>query len=286
MRHVILETLEDEDYEAKGAANVEEALKIAEKHRFDLVITDVRMPGTEDGVQGFGLLKRKFPNLKCIVITGYADHPPKVLAVELQVSDYIQKPFPLDELLKSVDRVVNEKKWALFYSNTIQKGPLRVLSGLFRSLKKDKSAELSAVRGQLFQTFYLSVRCDKERPHAQNTPTELLTRDTANGLFYQMDKCDVRYKAYLDDPDDKTADALIKEYSELLERLSAFVRCQAPMLDSGRFERTAFNSLYKALQAGKVTPQELELAPALHGLSQFELDSSPELAKLKTKLWG
>ena len=67
---------------------------------FDLVITDVRMSGV-DGVDGFVLPKEKLPELRCIVMTGYADDEVPVRAIKIEVDDYLYKPFQVAETWRS-----------------------------------------------------------------------------------------------------------------------------------------------------------------------------------------
>ena len=58
MQELIVEFLEDEGYMAQGASCSKDALSLASRFQFDLVVTDVRMAGV-DGVDGFVLLKKK-----------------------------------------------------------------------------------------------------------------------------------------------------------------------------------------------------------------------------------
>jgi YesN/AraC family two-component response regulator len=69
------------------------------------VLTDIRMPDI-GGMVVLRDLKRAKPTLPVVIITGYANVRSAVQAMRLGASDYLEKPFTPDELLKSVDKAV------------------------------------------------------------------------------------------------------------------------------------------------------------------------------------
>ncbi len=84
------------------------AIKIAEKHHIDLLITDVVMPEM-NGVQLSRKLKEKNPSLKVIFMSGYpADIVTKDGKLK-SVENYLRKPFPLDQLLSRIESILREK---------------------------------------------------------------------------------------------------------------------------------------------------------------------------------
>lgn len=284
MRRMILDLLEDEGYFVRGAACVGDALKLADKTPFNLVVTDVRMPGT-DGVDGYVLLKRRLPDLRCIVMTGYSDFAPKELAVTVGVSGYLYKPFSLDELINLVDQVVNDKKWALFYTNIIQNGPLRAFCSIYKAFKKDLLTEVNEARARVFEALFIAIASDKNPAHLHGAGRNVLPKDTANGLYYQLEQQDLAYEEYLRSPNDREAKSLIQAYQQLLERFIAFVRSGAGLTEPGRLELGQFNTLYEAIQAGRINLHDFLLAPALRLTSAASLRDSPELKRLKMKMW-
>lgn len=90
-------------FECKSA---EDALALVKKETFDLVITDIRMPGL-NGIQMLEKMRadQKNQNLPVILITGYASEDAPLEAFRLNADDYILKPFNSDQLLSSVRRV-------------------------------------------------------------------------------------------------------------------------------------------------------------------------------------
>lgn len=100
---VFREALTEYDYEVVTAKNGEDALQKARLQSFDLVVTDIRMPGT-DGLQALEEVKAMHPETKSIVVTGYASEAETLKAMQIGVGEYLKKPFRLSELLQAVKR--------------------------------------------------------------------------------------------------------------------------------------------------------------------------------------
>jgi len=86
-----------EGYQVSLAARAEDALELAKKARFDLVISDIKMPGM-DGVGLLRVLRELDPQLPVIMITAYPTIESSIEAMKLGAYDYIIKPFSNDEI--------------------------------------------------------------------------------------------------------------------------------------------------------------------------------------------
>ena len=86
-------------YDVEEALSVEGALKLMRDMEFDLVITDLMIPGT-DGMELVKIIREKYPELNVIMITGYASIESAVRATKLGAAAYLQKPFTPDELAR------------------------------------------------------------------------------------------------------------------------------------------------------------------------------------------
>ena len=86
-----------------------EALKIIESENivFDLIITDIVMPNIS-GVGIISIVKKRWPNIPVIAITGWGEHP-EALAAEADADLIIEKPFDLAELKKKVNELLLKK---------------------------------------------------------------------------------------------------------------------------------------------------------------------------------
>ncbi|GLX67778.1 response regulator [Paenibacillus glycanilyticus] len=85
------------------------ALQIMEDHPVDIVITDIRMPGMS-GIELITAINNKWPHVRTILLTGYADFDYAKQAIAQGTFDYLLKPVSDEDLIDSVTRVVNQIK--------------------------------------------------------------------------------------------------------------------------------------------------------------------------------
>ena len=93
-------------YDVLTADNAEEGLRIFEKERPPIVLTDIKMPGM-DGLEVLKRIKRLDPTTEVIVITGHGDMDLAVKAMALRATDFINKPIKksaLDDALSRAER--------------------------------------------------------------------------------------------------------------------------------------------------------------------------------------
>ena len=96
-------------YDTVSAPSAEEALRLVEADQFDLVITDIKMPGM-DGLQLLQELKAFNPGLPIIVITAYGTVESAVQALRAGAYDYITKPFENDEIRLTVAKTFERER--------------------------------------------------------------------------------------------------------------------------------------------------------------------------------
>lgn len=104
MRLSMLDALEGIGCEVMAAATGTEGLTILGTRQFDIVITDLRLPGA-DGLTILKACKERSPTTEVILITAHGSVDTAVGAIKLGAYDYITKPFQMDELLLIVERV-------------------------------------------------------------------------------------------------------------------------------------------------------------------------------------
>ncbi len=97
MREFLAILLEREGYEAVMASSANEALTMLENNLFDLVISDVQMPGL-NGIELLGRIKAKSPATAVLMMTAFSAAEQAVEAMKLGAYDYIAKPFKIDEI--------------------------------------------------------------------------------------------------------------------------------------------------------------------------------------------
>jgi len=100
--------LREAGYEPTVASGGQEALGFLAQRHFDLLITDIRMPGMDglqvvQAVRDYCHEKKKQP-IPEIMLTAYNDEQVKESAIRLGVREFLLKPFKIDEFLKVLER--------------------------------------------------------------------------------------------------------------------------------------------------------------------------------------
>ena len=108
-REGLRQSLED-DFDVYLAASTSEALNVLDADRVDLVLTDLRLGGGEDGLALIQrILQRANPPI-CILMTAYGSIATAVEAMKRGAEDFITKPINLDELNIKITRAIRGRK--------------------------------------------------------------------------------------------------------------------------------------------------------------------------------
>lgn len=103
IRYSISKTLQRVGYQVSAASSGEEALDMLGEQNFDVVLTDIRMPGLT-GVELLAKIKEKAPDSIVILMTGYASLGTAVESLRLGAHDYLIKPSSSQDIRQSVAR--------------------------------------------------------------------------------------------------------------------------------------------------------------------------------------
>ena len=142
VRTSLKKILEKNEYNVKEASNGTEALKVLSrkgKNRFipDIILLDVHLPDI-DGLDLLEKIKKILPETPVIIITGHGTIAQSVNAIKRGASDYILKPFNIEELILRINRIretnrlqehvgylsdyANKERSCVWGSNNIMKG--------------------------------------------------------------------------------------------------------------------------------------------------------------------
>jgi len=97
--------LSPNDYEVVTANSGEEAIKKMQENPFDLIITDIFMPGI-DGYEVLDWVKKEHPETKVVMMTAYGSSEHKDKALSGGASYYLEKPFEIKEFKKLVINIL------------------------------------------------------------------------------------------------------------------------------------------------------------------------------------
>ncbi len=109
MRDFLKILLQKEGHTVVTAHNGESALDCLKNQEFDLIISDIRMPGM-GGLELLGAVKELHPDLPVIMITAFASPDDAVQAMKSGAFDYISKPFNVDEIKSVIESATTKKK--------------------------------------------------------------------------------------------------------------------------------------------------------------------------------
>lgn len=150
----------DENYVSYFASNAQEALAIMEKNKISVVVTDLRMP-IMDGIEMLKIAKVKYPDIKKIVLSGYAQINQVLISInEGDIHKYITKPWEMDDLLRVIREEIefyNLKKEkeklgkALECSNNAYKKVLKIMDTKLSCVDQDYISMKKIIEFTFFQ---------------------------------------------------------------------------------------------------------------------------------------
>lgn len=275
---LLVESLEDEGYTAQGVSNAEDAIKAASAFEFDLVISDVRMAGQRDGLAALEVLKKKRPELRCLVITGYADDSAPVRAIRIQVDDYLYKPFNLEDLSLSVKKVLASGQERTSYRQLFSKlwsAPRKLLEARARTVALEA---LEQARDQFWRGFFVAVR------------SKLLSKGAFLDLWDRLEKGESQYESLLGAAEEP-APAALQRLAEGFRLLSTQLTRLTETRSSGSHRSrspeltpvAAIFTLYERVVEGKVTAEQLRVGATVSRLAPNQRDG--DLSALYTLLF-
>ena len=106
--HSINRVLTGQGYQVREAASGIEALEALGNQQYDMVFTDIRMPGM-DGLDMASRMKKNYPEMPVVVITGYGTQENEKKASDLGVAGFLRKPLSPDTIIENAKRVLRER---------------------------------------------------------------------------------------------------------------------------------------------------------------------------------
>lgn len=275
MNDILVETLHDDGHQVTTAFSGPEAIEACKSQQYDLLITDVRLPGI-DGVETIERIKRVHPEIKCIVITGYASEDTPVRAIRLNVSDYLFKPFSLAYFLNSVTKVLHQEKDARSKKDLFTE----LFSRFGLAIGDDDDVLLEGLvedRQEAFRGLYVGIR------------SVYLDEDAARDIYAGLESLESEFRKQMNtaSPEPVITKRMQGEYRDVIEHLSLLKvgASEERAKFSQTMERSTFRPLFKAVKSGEVSFGDLLYAPLLRKTPDARFEALTELLELKRRLW-
>ncbi len=108
IRRGLCRVMDGRGYLAEAAESGFKAIEKLQKTKFDIVVTDLKMPGM-DGIEVLKAIKILQPDVPVIIITGYSTVDTAVEAMKNGAFDYISKPFTPEQMIEMVEKALNQR---------------------------------------------------------------------------------------------------------------------------------------------------------------------------------
>lgn len=158
----LVDTLVDAGYYTKSAGTGVEAMEVLNKQRFDVVVTDLRMPGI-DGMELLKHIKRIDSDTAVVMMTAYGSIPLAVEAMKKGAFNFITKPFRNETIIPFLERIGDDRE----LEATTMQDSITNLSDI-NSIIVGKSRAIDEIRRMV-------------ELYARNDATVLLTGETGTG---------------------------------------------------------------------------------------------------------
>lgn len=199
VREICVRMLAMEGYHIETASSAEEVVEKIDLSRYNLTLTDIRMPG-QDGLSLVRWIRKLNPNMGIIVITGYPSIDSTIQALRAGVCDFLVKPFSLEEIKLVVGKCLEKQRLAQDLART--------------------NAALTKVNQELERTNYLQTQFLSIVSHEMRTPLNVVLQLTRLLLDKKVPKSRI----------DETLSGIQEEsirMKKLLETLYDFSRLRA-----------------------------------------------------------
>ncbi|PCI27289.1 MAG: hypothetical protein COB67_08805 [SAR324 cluster bacterium] len=154
LRENITEILDGAGFSPQAAACAQDGIELAKQGQFEIILLDFMMPGM-NGIEAIPEFQRVSPHSKIIMLTAFATVENAVNAIKKGASEYISKPFKIDQLLTLIRQMLEELRFDVgikklemeetlsSLSNSIRRKTIR----LFQSRKSIRMMEITRELG-------------------------------------------------------------------------------------------------------------------------------------------
>lgn len=196
MLDLLHEVVSQLGHDSMTAVDGVDALEKLEENQFDIVITDISMPRM-NGIELTKRIKADLEDTDVLVVTGYQEEYKYTDVIEIGASDFISKPFNINELEAKINRIIRERQLrAELKRLSIRDG----LTGLYNRRYFDENLKREAIRAfrQHYGLFLLLVDVDNFKDYndqfGHQKGDELLKKLARLMMLYSRDNVDSVYR--------------------------------------------------------------------------------------------
>lgn len=157
-RLLLVDVLQQDGYEALACASGAEVLDVLRMEHFDLLLADIKMAG----MSGMDLLARirAIPlDIAFIVVTGYGSKETAIEALRNGASDYLEKPFTLEQLRTAVGRALPAQSPQERWRGVRSYADLTIDVGAHRTLVSGSEVELTRIEFDMLAYLFGRLGC-------------------------------------------------------------------------------------------------------------------------------
>jgi signal transduction histidine kinase len=261
--------LASKGYKVKTAHNGLEAIELAQQENFDLLLTDIKMPGIT-GLEIAQALKKSDPEVICVTMTGYSTMDMVLEALKLGIDEFILKPFTPDELSSTITKTLEKVQLRkenfrlrslipLFELNRTLLGTVEVEKVLQRLLEISQKETKSDIAG-----LYI---------YENNTITPYTgCQGTSGGNQHKQQVCDKLARLILQDGRQLTLNLenAGDDYRAILEQLDVHSLIATPL----KSQETNLGALILGRKEGDFAPSDSDFIAVLSGQASIALDNA------------
>ncbi len=132
------ERIQMRELDSQIAYDGEQALELVTDDIPDVVVLDLRMPGI-DGLEVLDRLKKNYPNVQVIILTGHGSEEDEKISKRLGAYDYLQKPVNIDKLIRSIKSAYQNLEDTMSAATYAEAGDMKSARELMEKHRKKSS---------------------------------------------------------------------------------------------------------------------------------------------------
>jgi DNA-binding NarL/FixJ family response regulator len=286
MREQLLDILSMDDHLVDGACEPAQAVELARKHKYDLMLSDIRMAGPTDGLGAVAYIKEKLQSqLLVVMITGFADENAPRRALDIAVDAYLYKnQLTVKDTLRIVDGLLKQRTQKGFLEQLLEPlwaKPKQLLQAHQEKQKAQQEEQLAKAKDALDQ--------------AKLDAYKRLTVAIMSGNILMAPSLDIwdilveLDKQYVQANNLNEMRAVFNSYQKLREEIAtreAKNELSMKPREPHQLTRPQWKIIFDKVKKGDLSAMQLQFAEKLRQLAPEERQKNPRWHAMYQVIWG